>query len=148
MTTGTLDVSAITDATTALEAVATELEGQPSAAAQLTADQAAVDGATAPLAAAVAAVQKIASPPPPPPASLTVTPDPVGFTAGTAGAVGLTVTGGVAPYSLGGLPAGVTFDASTDTLNADTTTVAGTTPVAVSDSSSPAVTGTVSVVIN
>lgn len=81
----------------------------------------------------------------PPAAVLTVSPTEADFTAGTAGAVTLSFTGGTAPYTASGLPTGVTFDGTA--LNADATTVAGTTSVTFTDSSAAPLTASVSVVI-
>lgn len=79
------------------------------------------------------------------PTSLTISPTAADFVAGTASTVPLTITGGTAPYTASGLPSGVAFDGAN--LAGDTTTTAGTTSVTLSDASTPAVTGTVSVVV-
>jgi len=85
------------------------------------------------------------TPTPTPTPTLTVNPATASFAAGVASSVALTIMGGVAPYTASGEPAGVTFDGAN--LNADTTTVAGSTTVTISDSSSPALTEIVDVVI-
>jgi hypothetical protein len=81
----------------------------------------------------------------PPATPLTITPVEADFVAGTASEVALTIVGGTGPYTASGLPAGVTFDGAN--LSADATAVAGTTSATISDASTPAVVGTVSVVV-
>ena len=82
---------------------------------------------------------------PPPPAALVVTPNPADITAGVADTVALTFSGGTAPFTASGLPAGVTFDGSN--LVGDDTTVASTTEVTFTDSSATPLTASTSVVI-
>ena len=112
------------------------LKAAATAAAQaLTANAAKVE-------AAVAAA-KGADPNAPKP--LAVSPATINFGAGAPSSELITITGGTEPYSVTGLPAGVTY-AGGD-LVGDATTVAGTTTATVADSSSPAETTEITIVI-
>ena len=112
--------------------------------------QALTDRVTA-LEAADSALNNAATPPQSPPApvtpsTLTITPATLSAAVGVASTDALTITGGVAPYTATGLPAGATFDGSN--VDFDDTTVAGVSTVTISDSSTPALTATVSVTIS
>lgn len=77
--------------------------------------------------------------------ALAVSPTAVSFSVGVAGTQALAITGGVAPYSVGGLPPGVTFDG--ENLVADNTTTAADVTATVSDSSTPPEQASVAVTI-
>jgi hypothetical protein len=96
------------------------------------------------LTAKVVALETAAGVPPVVPASLTVT--AVSFSAaGGSQTTPLTVSGGTGPFSVTGLPAGVTSDGVN--VTDDGSAVAGTTTATVTDSSSPVLTGSLSVVV-
>lgn len=137
-----LDVSAIVAATAQINTVASEIGTGTTAAQQEATDQAAVDAAAKPLSDAVAALAaKVA---PPAPASLTVA--PVSFSAGGgAQSAPLSVTGGTGPFSVTGLPTGISSDGVN--VSDDGTSVAGTTDATVTDSSTPALTGQLAVTV-
>lgn len=69
--------------------------------------------------------------PPVEPVALSVSPATVSFVAGAASSAGVSITGGAPPYSVSGLPNGVTYDGAS--LNADATTVEGSTAASVVD---------------
>ena len=150
-----IDLTALTAAITETGTIAAELPNaftEAGAAAVISntkADQAAVDAQTAELvtnnAAASAAIATATAGDTPPTTGLTVTPTAVDFTAGTAGSVALTLSGGTAPYTASGLPTGVTFDGSN--LVGDTTTTAGDTTATISDGATPPATAEVSITI-
>lgn len=144
-----LNISAIAAATTELERIAVAAQAGDSAAiaaavaAAQESDQAALDAATGPLTNAVASLTAEF---PPATATLTVSPSTASFTAGAPGSVPLSITGGQSPFTASNLPAGVTFD-GVSALVADGSQTAGTTSVTISDSASPALTASVSVVV-
>jgi hypothetical protein len=145
-----LEIPLIMAALDTLDAANTSLDESLAALpGAVTASNAAADATAAKaasLAGEVAGLNTPApTPTPTPTPTLTVNPATASFAAGVASSVALTIMGGVAPYTASGEPAGVTFDGAN--LNADTTTVAGSTTVTISDSSSPALTEIVDVVI-
>lgn len=143
-----LDVSAITAATTELQAIATAVEAGDTAAinaavaAAQESGQAALDAVTGNLTSVVAQLKAAVTPASAP---LAITPAAVSFTAGTAGTASVSISGGSPPYTATDLPSGVTFNGST--FVADATTVTGNATVVVSDSSTPALTGDVAISI-
>jgi hypothetical protein len=122
-------VTAAQDALTAAQAAATQAESDLAAeVATLTTKIAALETA--------AGVQ-------PPPAGLTV--GAISIPVGSTSAVPTGVSGGVAPYTASGLPAGLTFDGSN--IVPDGTQTAGATSITFSDSSTPALTVTATVTV-
>lgn len=156
-----LDVSKLNALTQEVQTIAGQFQADVAAAAQVqvtaavaketSTNQATLDAAVAPLAAAVDQLKTAAAPPA---AGLTVTPTAETVAGGAAATLNLTISGGTPPYSFSGLPAGVTIaptpggSASDFTLTADGTQVAGTTDATVTDSSTPPLTGALQVVVS
>lgn len=126
----TVDVSGILAVTTQLNTLAEGLSGT-TAAEQLTADQAAVTDAASGLATAANGLAAKLNPTPP---ALTVAPVAFSVTGGEQ-SVPLSVTGGTGPYTVSGLPAGITSDGVNVTDDGSTTS--GTTTATVTDSTTP-----------
>jgi hypothetical protein len=111
-------------------------------------DQPSVDSLTSGIQGVQTQLAELVPPPPSPaPGPFAIANTSVSLSVGVADTVNLDVSGGTPPYSASGLPAGVTFDATDNALVADTTTTVGTSSVTISDSASPANTGTVTVTI-
>lgn len=123
-------VTAAQDALTAAQAAATQAESD--LAAEVTV-----------LTAKIAALETAAGVQPPAPPALTTS--AISVPVGSTLAVPAGVSGGVAPYTASGLPAGLTFDGSN--IVPDGTQTAGVTTITFSDSSTPALTGTATVTV-
>lgn len=144
-----IDVSALTADVTELQTLAQQIASGDSAAvqaavaAQLESDQAAFNQAEAALKAEIASLQAQLNPKP---TSLTVSPASLTIAVGSSGNTAVSVTGGTGAITASGLPSGITWDGSAN-LVSDGTQAAGSSTVDFSDSSSPALTGSLSLTV-
>lgn len=109
-----------------------------SALTELSAD---IETHTASLKAAIAAAPAPPAAPIPPVTTLTLSPQTVSFSSGSPSTSPLVVSGGVPPYVVTGLPAGVSYDGGAGMLAEDGTTPVGAYDFTVADSSVTPLTG-------